>query len=171
MCVFKVLSCKMSSEQSCLDPWDDTVKPKVLLDTDDLSTEPREEAVSVPERRLSSSSPTLESIPEEDGEFEEIPLEPNHTPIDATNPVVDVELTYGNNILHQTIWEELDEEDDGSHYYEEDEYQLRAYPNGHPIDRAYGNFCSRLTKREQEELDDWIFSISDGTSEASLDMS
>ena len=164
-------SYKMSSEQTWLDPWDDTVKPRILLGADDLSAEPREEAVSVPERRLSSSSPTLESIPEEDGEFEEIPLESEHSSISDSNSVANVELAYGNNILHQTIWEEPGEEDEDEYYYEEDEYQLRAYPNGHPIDRAYANFCSRLTKREQEELDDWIFSISDGTSEASLDMS
>lgn len=166
----KVLTCKMSSEQSRMDPWVDIVKPKVLLNTDDLPAEHREETVSVPIRRLSSSSPTLESIPEEDGEFEEIPHEPEHAPISAGDPVANVELTYGNSILHQIIWEEMDEEDDGSYYYEKDEYQLRAYPNGHPNDRAYTNFNSRLTKSEQEKLDNWLLSIYDATSEASLDM-
>jgi hypothetical protein len=156
----------MSSEHSSQFPVDDTDKPSTLFVADDLTAEPRVEAMSIQtRRRLSSCSPTLESIPEEDGEFEEIPLEPEHLPVSDSNTVANFDITYSNSIVQKIILEE------NVSHYEEDEYQLRAYPNGHPIDHAYTNFCSRLTIQEQEKLDEWILAISSGTSDASLDMS
>jgi len=157
----------MSSGQSWLNHWDDTIKAGVQIKNPAINylSATIQETVSVPARRLSSSSPTLKCIPEEDEEFEEIPLEPEHPHVAPADPITNVELTYGNSLLHQTIWEETCEKDEAS-YYEEDKYHICAHPIGYPNNRTYGNFSTQFTKRKLEKLDEWILSISSGSSES-----
>ena len=152
-----------------MDPWDDTPichkQQNTFLNNCDSIWIP----ITSNARKSCLPLPILDTISENDERYEQ-PAAASYLNQNSSNQ----EASRTDNI-YLPVLEDIEEaeevnEDDGyiyeensedEYFYEEDEYEQRAYPNGHPVDRAYNTFVTTFTKREKDEFEEWLRSISE----------